>query len=523
MAYEETIANFGSVIKQLGLTEAQQKRLWSYRKDIIHDSDKILYDGPCIDVIEKYLKPGMTPFLKQTIGYLDNIEYNQSKKRYELARIQVKEHFGAEQAADFRWNKNFKRALGIMQDEVADVSLTTKVFNSDQEFGELLRKPHANAGFKAIESGFKAKSENLDGILDDYRGRIKKAKQTGSFNIPLLIGFRTQSSDFWGLDGKLKKDGEKSKIKTRTIMMSSMVFQVLEEQWMNPADEVLHRLPWFTPGKSEDDIHKIIYDAIDNRYFTHWFSADFSRYDSTIPSWMIETVYKDFIRPMFKEDNFDDQLFNIMVHDLIHKDIILDDGITHVDHGNGSGFRSTTCTSTCCTRIAYLTYFNKLGWEEGKDFIMMACGDDSLIFSREPINSDDIASYFKHNFGFICDPKKCSSGSVFEGEYPKYLSRVWKRTGEWRDPLEIIGKLAFPERFRDHKITPPEVVIYAYCLAFPLGMREIINVGKFLKDNPCLKADIHEIIRQGQQKVLPGSMQYFIQYEGYKLREWVAA
>jgi hypothetical protein len=208
-------------------------------------------------------------------------------------------------------------------------------------------------------------------------------------------------------------------------------------------------------------------------------SFDYSKYDSTIPSWLIKSAF-DVIRSCFRK--YDEQLLAVIEEDFINKNIITGDGVIHVTHGNPSGSRLTAIINGICNEIITETWLLK--FDMRADYNIM--GDDNLIYlhQSEVSTSDvqDICDYITHNFGIHVNASKSNYGTCFDD--PEYLSRFWGLQGPWRHQGEVISLIAYPERKRVYsaKLLQPSLVLYAYILAYPTTMRELMNVSSFMSD-----------------------------------------
>jgi hypothetical protein len=263
-------------------------------------------------------------------------------------------------------------------------------------------------------------------------------------------------------------------------------------------------MPDYAGGKNDDYIQTILYDRLCR--FGYWYSLDYSSFDQSISSWLIRDAF-EIIRDAFKSP--DDELFDVIVHDFIHKDFVTKDGWIHSDKGVPSGSMFTQIIDSLVNMICISCYLFSRGVGES-EFAMMVMGDDNLLFLRNPIDVEDMSSYLRKNLGIIMNPSKLKSG-LCKAQYPAFLSRVWRPGGRWRHPNVLISKVAYPERFRpyDKREVTPAQVLYGYCLAYKAGMEEMMDVHRFLADHP----NHHEwIASQATSRYVPGYLRFNREY-----------
>lgn len=491
-----------SSYRMLGLGVPQKRRIRKYCKRLGTDTDKILFDDQIKSLLYKY---AWTPkYIKQTIDYLNRIGYNQSKKQYARIEEQVKEGFCGENFPDHSWLKAFKETLVELKEIFGALHLTQIVYKSDQDIVDVIPKLTTHAGWQGyIINGKPRKGDNLEGIFEVFSTKLAQAKRDGTLKQPMMPGVRTQSTDYYSriVFESLKTQDEYSENKTRTILMASLLQIINELQWSKPLQNAMHDMCWYAGGYNDCQINKRMRKLY--KKYGSWISIDYSKFDVTISDWLIRAAF-DVMKEAFKYDsNFDEEAWNIMVHDIICKDILLADGnLYRSTKGNPSG---SMFTSMLASIVNYLCITSCLKMMQVEDYEFTIMGDDNIIFSNVDIDLTELSDMLSRNFGLIMSPSKCVSSK--EKSNPVFLSREWRENGAWRAPLELVAKSLFPERWRDYRPgegkAKPYLVLYSYILTYPLGMRDLIDVDRFLLDFPNCRNEIKEL---KDDRPLPGSL-----------------
>lgn len=471
-----------------GLNTASTKRLHSYcRSRFPEELDSegyvlkdIVFDDQARDVVFNYaLNPEK---LESELKYLDSMGYG--CKLRPAATLEQIQHFQEAHVPSFQWNRNYQQAKAmIIRDYISGQRLKVLEYKSDSDIKDALSKTDTHAGFHYLLTGIREKGGYIDGILLQYKEELTRAKEMGTLGYPILVGNRLQISGAYE-DGK--RTGTHKK-KTRLISMVD-IFQIIAEcQFSRPLQRAFKHWAFYAGGKEPSQLSDLVRTGRNNS--SHWVSLDYSRYDQSLPAWLIRDAFS-LLKMCFSDTPRNrkwDWLWEIVVNDFIDKSFVGPNGKLYSAHdGVPSGSMFTQIIDTLCNLLMITTYLCALK-NKGVNVgfrSMIICGDDNLVFTRVPLNRDDIAGYLLRNFGVECHPKKCAFGT--REQAPEFLSRVWRNDGEWREPLELFAKLCYPEKFRPYardKNLKPELIVYSYILAYPLGMRDLIDVKRFIDDN----------------------------------------
>lgn len=456
-----------------GLDAAQETRLKTFCKNVLTDRDKIVFDDKMLECLKRYaVEPEMVEEIR---GYLNQIGFTRSKYRYEHIDTQL-QRFAESNHKWYGYLESYKKAKEQMIDEVKNWKLESLRYLGNADIENALPRRDTHAGFDFILTGLRTKGEYLDDVYQHYQEREKQALLEGSFNTPILVGTRTQAS------GEFTEDGEFTysfKDKTRAVAIVGIYLILAECKFAKPFQERLALTDWYAGGKSDEQISVWINKARESTY-NYSTTVDYSHYDQSISSWLINDAF-DIICAAFNQVCFDPELFNVIKRDFICKCFIDGHGnVVKSEKGVGSGSMFTQIIDSIVNRLMVMTYFNHLGVSEDS-YKMMIMGDDNIIFTVDPLDSKDLATYLAHVFGVEVNHDKMSATTVKHA--PEFLSRKWTLHGPWRHPFILIGKLLFPERFRRYESEADCLAILAsYVRAFRKGMEELIDVEALFDD-----------------------------------------
>lgn len=468
------MANINQITKAIqGLGKPQKKILTRYIKNLSRDKDPMVFD----DAMERTLKVLVKSQsqLKAVIASLKKRHYSQSKYSYAQMEEQI-QRFEERNPMNRAWNRRFQKQKAKLVTELKQRSrrrpLKTLQYTSGTDFAKVLPRLDTHAGFAWIEFGKKLKGEYLQGMYQWLQPYFANARIAGTFNLPIIFGTRTQATAPFDTEG----NEVEFKDKTRMVHIVDIRVIMAELIFAKPFQILLGNTDWYAGGKDDLSINQYLRTFSKGR--RHWITLDYSKFDSSIPAWLIYECF-DVIKQVYDRDiYFDDALFTAVVNDFIHKVFIDGEGNLRESHkGVPSGSMFTQIIDSLANRLMIDTYMDMCGCS---DYDMMIMGDDNIIFTREEVDSAALATYLAHNFGTKVNKDKSAGGKVGVN-YPEFLSRRWTPFGIFRNPYELLAKLLCPERFRQYrkKGFDPFQIVDAYMQSFELGMREIIDMKKF--------------------------------------------
>ena len=484
-----------------GLELPQKERLSRYYKQLSTDRYNTSCDGRMVDaLLEVALDPGFT---QKEIDYLKRINYSQAVYEYKQIQEQL-ERFTLPDVDNFYHNQHYRATKSKWIKIFETWNLESLDYNRNAEITDCVPKKDAHAGFNYILTGLKEKGQYLDTLHQDYHEHEAKARKEGSNNMPILIMTRTQGGKRYDENGK---EIQQADYKTRFISAIALMQVMMESKTARPFQDKMGQMPWYAGGKDDKRINNCVFD-MRKRIHNGWKSIDYSKYDQSIPAWLIHDAF-DLIRAAFKNDKyFDEELFKIVRNDFIHK-VFLDPTLGPVESHKGvpSGSMFTQIIDTLANILMIETYMRSVGVD---DFEMMIMGDDNLIYLGEDVNTEAMESYLLRNFGIKMNSKKVKEGSY--EDYPEFLSRTWTPEGVDRDLKEIIAKMCWSERFRDYRRNPdlsPWMILDAYRVCFPRAMVRLVDVKRLQAKT------VEEMKRLGEGKYHSGLMRYMIEYSDH--------
>lgn len=466
-----------------------RKALACYRANLLNDYHAVNFD----DKVKKFLYPYVwsKDNMTKQINYLNHLKdpegspFCRSWRTYSKAMDKLAV-FSLPEATTFRWNVHFQKAYAKVKERHAQSTLRPLKYRSNRDVIDAVSKWDTSAGFTSlVNPNVKHKRDILtENLVDTVNNKIRDAIDRGSFEAYGMIGFRTQGSGEYDLNGN---QTHTCKLTTRAIWMEDIYKVIAERKFALPYLNWVKSYKYSGIGMNDNQISKRVHGMMFHN--CNWLSLDYSGYDSTIPSWLIRSAF-DIVESCFKMDAYDRKLLGVLREDFINKNLITADGVIHYTHGTPSGSGFTTIINCICNEIMTETWADKFGIKV--DYNVM--GDDNLIMSSQELDIEKIASYLTKNFGVKVNASKSCYGKTSKDD-PEYLSRIWTNHGPWRHPNQLLSKLLFPERRRDYKNNPdltPQIIIYSYILGYEAGMRQLMDVDRFLSDTGITMCKITE-------------------------------
>lgn len=301
---------------------------------------------------------------------------------------------------------------------------------------------------------------------------------------PALPFARAQISGY--LDDNNDLTPEKIKHKQRLVWCINASMVLVEALYARPLmDKILPKVKQYAGGKSPMYINRTL-----RRWKSwHWVCVDYSKYDSTVPKWIIKETFR-MIKELFSDA--DGEVLDWIYYHFVHTKMILPSGeVRRKAKGIPSGSYFTQIVGSLVNMLMIRTYQYSLFKDKIRGMTMrsgeiafMVMGDDNIVFTAVEMNRKKLASYLKKNFGIEMNPLKCDHGE--QGADPVFLKRKWMEGGEWRNPLELLINMCTPERHRTYDTYRPIHIVFGYYLTYRMALKEIIpwnEMQKLLKNN----------------------------------------
>ena len=493
--YRVQIATAGRIRSEF--TAAQMKRYLAYQGNLTTDRDSKIFDDKMRDNLVKVAKDASLVW--KVNHYLDSIGYAASIYEYKQLEQQLLRY--QEGTVPYKGkNPHFMSAKRDLMNEFSKLRLKALKYDTPEDYFKVCPKADAHAGFSWLVTGMRKKGEYLETLHVTYPIEEDLARKNKSWNKMIIAGARTQASGAYDEHNNMEETGKFDK-KTRLVHMID-IYQVYgETKFARPIQEAMAKMPWYAGGKADNVIDACMRDM--RKYGGYWLSIDYSKYDQSIPGWLIYEAF-DVIRAAFDDEDFDDELFRICVNDFIHKVFMDGKGrLIEAHKGVPSGSMFTQIIDSIVNRLMVSTYLNTLNlrW-----YNMIIMGDDNVIFTPERINKAQLASYLKHNFDITVNEDKGGEGDYTDNI--EFLSRYWTPLGAYRNPIILISKLLYPEKHRNYKDAGPDIIIDAYIRTFPAGMMDLVSDERFRQAKT-----LQEIKQLGGGKLMSGLLRYQLEYE----------
>jgi hypothetical protein len=298
----------------------------------------------------------------------------------------------------------------------------------------------SNAGWIGYLTGLRTKRENLDVALEWCQEYIHDIALGGDYHLLVVPSHRSSNSKvsrvgFW-------------KLKCRVVLMQDLRAELLDGRFAVPLNDLFKAIPWGEGSMNHAEVDRWIQEA--RFHYHHWYSTDYSKFDTSQPAWLLEDIFEKVLRPLFGElSDEDNKLFEAMEHSYIHKKIVWKDRIVSADKGNFSGSLLTYLINTVLNQVVDRTSLYVQGVNP-KNTTTLKCGDDNITYLKrsELFDYTKHAQIIKHYFGISVSDEKSRTGK--QEEDPPFLSRIWTPDGATRPIEEVLWNLEFSERFRDY-------------------------------------------------------------------------
>lgn len=432
-------------------------------------------DWPLADIVLEHCKGKERKLIHESM--VDKRITKQFLNRNET--MEQLEHFSLPQRPNFSWNENYAKAVQLCREiyGIKPKSLRPLALEKD-EIGKVFSNLNASAGVVAIS---KEKHEVIDDILKLCE-RLKREISAGAKKdlwLPAVPFHRAQISKYYDAERECltTKDME---YKDRVVWCIDAATVGIESQYARPAiDRIAGSCMCYAGGLDNHAISKFLHNHCMPK---NWLSIDYSKFDQTIPSWLIHSCFS-IITEWFpdycmKELNWIEDRF-------IHTYVLRYDGtLFQKHHGIPSGSHFTQLVGSMCNLIMVLTFlFSKYKTEEKvrfqlasshlvrdrRYFTVITMGDDNLLFTFDKIDINELSSYVFRNFGVKVNAGKSDVGGA--RDVPTFLKRRWYNDGEARNFVEFWINSIHPERDRKYDGYSPWHIIYGIYLTYEHTMR----------------------------------------------------
>lgn len=484
-----------SCIYGMLLSPDQSSELKKRAKFLLSDRDEWLFDGHLFDELRTILNGKDERYILSALS--DSIKDHHCTKFFchRENTLESLVDFEGPEVPNKMWHKNVQVAVDLLEQSLKIRPLQPIALSMDVDEDVIWSNKQASAG--AIGRG--SKMDNRDLCIQTAL-RVKREIHNGvSFSklwIPALPFHRAQISGYVSDDGR-HYDPDGLKIKDRLVWAIDGATVTVEAQYAVPLYEHL-KSHWFNfAGGDDPDVLRGKISSM--RLGRFWLSSDYSKFDQTIPSWLIWTCF-NVIKKFFPKSCSTE--IDWIAYRFINTYLILPDGSLIQKHkGIPSGSNFTQIIGTMCNMIMLLTYLaslcrgskdDKKAWihrqifvpygtvnGERDDLSCLFLGDDSLVFTQNQLDVDDLSAFVHSEFGVVIKPEKTDCGNV--DSYPMFLRRIWRQGGEYRNPIDLFVNLIHNEFIRTYEDYSPIHILYGIYLTYKFSFPGYVNEFDFIE------------------------------------------
>lgn len=461
------------------LTSAQRAAVSRYLNHNKGEFELYRFDGDMVDVM-KEIFDGCGPVISTLDASLQDQRCSKEFYHPDQMLESLNAYFDSE-PSNAMWKVNERVAIALVKESMKVTKLQKAKVDCPEDLRNLFTNLKASPGVIKIGG---TKEDSLEETFQVSRRMISLIHDhvdASKIQLPCMTFHRGQIGGFDSVDGY---DPTKLKLKDRLIWGEDAATVAIEAPFARPLIEHTSE-KWFNyaGGKSPDKLRKNIEFSKMDKFF--WTSIDFSRFDQTIPSWLIHQAFA-IIKEFF--DGEDEQLeLDWIEYNFIHTMLAYPGkGIFQKHRGIPSGSHFTQLIGSICNMLMVISYVASLQdgqFQDKMDYVrrvvgdrndnhllhMFVMGDDNLVFTTQKLDFEDLSAYVHVNFGVKIHPTKCESGDTYS--YPSFLKRIWRRNGEWQDPGYLVVNVSHPEHRRSYDTYSPWHIVYGlfltYRFAFP--------------------------------------------------------
>lgn len=317
----------------------------------------------------------------------------------------------------------------------------------------------------------------------DREKQVRDKKKSPS---PCLAGKRTQKGN-----------------KTRLVWMYPYEMTIMESRFARPLiDTFLERRTTMAFGMTKVEIGALV-DSISFHSTGGPVAMDYSKFDSSIPSYLIKQAFK-ILATWFSEEDLLEFDYETVVNYFLHTPIVMPDGnmYTGKRHGVPSGSYFTQMIDSIVNTILMgaMSSALKLGIQWKK---LLVLGDDVLVNLTEP-DLKAMGDYLE-TYGIVLNLKK----TKFE---PHFLGAQWHFGKPSRPLEELLSMATQPETFKKMGMTESEKRFNAWSLLMNYSST-YVNAWRMLDGVVNNPRSMNLWDLKIEPKYMSGSDRFFVEYQ----------
>ena len=495
------VKNAGKPIPNLersALSSDQIHNLENRYKRTRHDFEMWYVDWELLDAFkEVWTRNGHLDWINELRKSAKDITLTKRFYHEQATNENLEHYFDSSiERPDRRWNINFRVAHALLRKSMNIQKLVPITLSKSMDVSKIWTNKNASAG--AIGRGTKEDNEEL---CLEAAFKLKTMIGDGvPFNeiwIPAVAFHRAQLSNLTTTEGNQTVYSGAAKMKDRFIWGLDGGTVTVEAQYAKPVIDHL-KDNWFgySGGDTPVQLRSKIKKAKRQKY---WISADYSKFDQTVQSWVIEdafSIIKEFYDPIYHKE------LDWICYNFINTWVCYSGGnLVQKHRGIPSGSNFTQVIGSMANALMMLTYlssrapgdsFNeKLSYVEKElnvaspvvgdsgELSMFVMGDDNLTMTYHKLDVMDLSKYVHRVFGTTIHPDKTVQGGV--QDQPHYLKRDWLDHCEYRNPVEMAINVCHPERERTYDGYSCWHIMYGLFLTYSGSFDSSVSHDFFIK------------------------------------------
>jgi hypothetical protein len=464
------------------LTSEQNRSVMNYVRTVRPSYQRYRFDGQLYDAFQEVFSLNERVLKNMSLSIHDD---HCTKSFYHVPEtLEQFREFEASEPPNALWNVNVRAACAVLLNQIKVKELDRIELHHPEDLEKVWSNREAKAGF--VNFG-KTKNESVtESFITFVRLTSLIKRGVKDFGIPCQVFHRAQISGFINEDGDYSS--ESLKMKDRFVFGADAATVAKEGQYARPLIDHLAR-SWmgYAGGKSPEEIRSLIRRSANRS--TYWLSIDYSKFDQTVPSWLLNWCFS--VVKRFYPTEYESEIDWIAYNFVNTKVAIPGRGVVTKRKGIPSGSHFTQIIGSMANAIMAMSYIASLCprgefrhkvryveevlcYGDSSELPMFVMGDDNLMFTSCRLDVDDLALYVHRVFGVRINPDKCDFGTRFQ--YPVFLKREWRGLGEYQDPSYLTINVIHPEGDRSYEGYSPWHIVYGlfltYRLAFPSWMSE---------------------------------------------------
>jgi hypothetical protein len=245
--------------------------------------------------------------------------------------------------------------------------------------------------------------------------------------------------------------------KGRLVWMAPLATSIVASRYSKAVYDGLRLQGVFAYGTRKLEVGGFI-SELQSR-FKRVYSLDFSGFDSTLPAFVIDDVFR-IIKSWLILDDAEERILDRVIHDFIHSRIILPDGsMWQVHRGVPSGNPFTSLVDSIANLLIINYCLIRTTGVALKMDRVMILGDDSVFGTNHYVPLPDIAKAAAE-LGMVLSVEKSKIAAL--SQRVEFLGHEWSHGRPYRPLWDLVQRMVFPERHLRRTKSDSLIRFYSY-------------------------------------------------------------